>query len=76
MSDAPTTTQRRFIGESISRVDGRAKVTGQADYTADYNLAGQAWAFAVKSRRRGAWWRSIRTTTARRCRRRNGRAAA
>jgi xanthine dehydrogenase YagR molybdenum-binding subunit len=49
MSDAPTTTQRRFIGESISRVDGRAKVTGQADYTADYNLAGQAWAFAVKS---------------------------
>jgi xanthine dehydrogenase YagR molybdenum-binding subunit len=49
MSDAPTTTKRRFIGESISRVDGPAKVTGKADYTADYNLADQVWAYTVKS---------------------------
>ena len=49
MSDAPVTTKRTFVGASISRVDGRAKVTGKADYTADYDLPGQAWAFSVKS---------------------------
>jgi xanthine dehydrogenase YagR molybdenum-binding subunit len=44
-----TTAPEKYIGSSVSRVDGRLKVTGKADYTADYNFKGQAWAVAVKS---------------------------
>jgi xanthine dehydrogenase YagR molybdenum-binding subunit len=44
-----TSAPKKFVGADINRVDGRLKVTGQADYTADYNLPNQAWAFAVKS---------------------------
>ncbi|MDB6126366.1 MAG: aerobic-type carbon monoxide dehydrogenase, large subunit CoxL/CutL-like protein, partial [Verrucomicrobia bacterium] len=39
----------KLVGAAISRVDARRKVTGDADYTADYNFPGQAWACAVKS---------------------------
>ncbi len=49
MSDAPTTTPKKFVGAKVSRVDGVAKVTGKADYTADYHFPDQVWAFAVKS---------------------------
>jgi xanthine dehydrogenase YagR molybdenum-binding subunit len=49
MSDPTTVTPRKFVGAKVNRVDGVAKVTGKADYTADYNFANEAWAFAVKS---------------------------
>ena len=49
MSDPTTPTQPKFVGAKISRVDGRLKVTGKADYTADYHFPNQAWAFLVKS---------------------------
>ena len=39
----------KYIGSAVDRVDGRLKVTGKADYTADYNFPDQAWAYAVKS---------------------------
>jgi len=31
-----------YIGQPLSRVDGRAKVTGQAKYAAEYNVPGLA----------------------------------
>ena len=34
----PTTTE--YLGKPISRVDGPAKVTGEAKYAAEYNLPG------------------------------------
>jgi xanthine dehydrogenase YagR molybdenum-binding subunit len=40
---------QKLIGQSVSRVDGPAKVTGKADYTADYAFPNMVWAFAVKS---------------------------
>ena len=51
MSDvaASSVPAPKLIGSSISRVDGRLKVTGQADYTADYRFPHMAWACAVKS---------------------------
>src|ERR1700744_2690275 len=49
MSDPTIPTPPRFVGAKISRVDGRLKVTGKADYTADYNFPNQVWAFVVKS---------------------------
>ncbi|MDB6169849.1 MAG: aromatic aldehyde oxidoreductase molybdenum-binding subunit [Verrucomicrobia bacterium] len=50
MSDVATPHPApKLVGASISRVDARRKVTGQADYTADYHFARQAWAVAVKS---------------------------
>jgi xanthine dehydrogenase YagR molybdenum-binding subunit len=48
-TDATLIKPRKFVGAAISRVDGRLKVTGKADYTADYNFKDQVWAFAVKS---------------------------
>lgn len=48
-TDATAAVPRKFIGQSISRVDGRLKVTGKADYTADYKFNDQVWAFAIKS---------------------------
>ncbi|MEZ0296455.1 MAG: xanthine dehydrogenase family protein molybdopterin-binding subunit [Candidatus Methylacidiphilales bacterium] len=39
----------KFVGAKVSRVDGKLKVTGKADYSADYYLPNMAWAFAVKS---------------------------
>jgi xanthine dehydrogenase YagR molybdenum-binding subunit len=38
-----------LIGQSISRITGRAKVTGKADYTSDYSFPDMAWTFVVKS---------------------------
>jgi xanthine dehydrogenase YagR molybdenum-binding subunit len=49
MSDPTTPTSPKFVGAKISRVDGNLKVTGKADYTADYKFPNQAWAFVVKS---------------------------
>ncbi|MDB6092773.1 MAG: aromatic aldehyde oxidoreductase molybdenum-binding subunit [Verrucomicrobia bacterium] len=39
----------KLVGADVSRVDGHRKVTGTADYTADYNFPRQAWACAAKS---------------------------
>jgi xanthine dehydrogenase YagR molybdenum-binding subunit len=47
MSNAPFVPVR--IGEPINRIDGRLKVTGQADYAADYRFPGMAWGCVVKS---------------------------
>jgi xanthine dehydrogenase YagR molybdenum-binding subunit len=44
-----TIAPQKYIGSDIDRVDGRLKVTGQADYTADYHFPGQLWAAVVKS---------------------------
>ncbi|MBL8585699.1 MAG: hypothetical protein JNM23_03110, partial [Bradyrhizobiaceae bacterium] len=39
-----------YIGTPISRVDGRAKVTGAAKYAAEYNVPGLAHGSVVTSR--------------------------
>lgn len=39
----------RHLGRPISRIDGRAKVTGLAKYAAEYNVPGLAHGFVVSS---------------------------
>ncbi|GIJ50593.1 dehydrogenase [Virgisporangium aliadipatigenens] len=46
----PLTTARRVVGQPVSRVDGPAKVTGGAAFTADVDLPGMAFASLVPSR--------------------------
>jgi xanthine dehydrogenase YagR molybdenum-binding subunit len=41
--------QMSHLGKPISRVDGRAKVTGAAKYAAEYNMAGLAHGFVVSA---------------------------
>src|SRR5262245_60600229 len=38
-----------YIGQPISRVDGRAKVTGVAKYAAEYNVPNLAYGYVVSS---------------------------
>jgi xanthine dehydrogenase YagR molybdenum-binding subunit len=38
-----------YIGIPTSRVDGRAKVTGAAQYAAEFNAPGMAWGSVVAS---------------------------
>jgi xanthine dehydrogenase YagR molybdenum-binding subunit len=38
-----------YIGQPVSRVDGRAKVTGQARYAAEHNIPGMAYGVVVSS---------------------------
>src|SRR5262245_5078976 len=38
-----------YIGQPISRVDGRAKVTGAAKYAAEYNVPNLAYGYVVSS---------------------------
>ena len=38
-----------FIGQPISRVDGRQKVTGRATYAAEFDVAGLAHGIIVRS---------------------------
>ena len=38
-----------YIGEPISRVDGRAKVTGEAKYAGEHNVPNRAYGFVVSS---------------------------
>jgi xanthine dehydrogenase YagR molybdenum-binding subunit len=50
MSDVKTPPPvLKLVGAKVSRVDGSLKVTGKADYSADYSFPKMAWAFAVKS---------------------------
>ena len=40
-----------YIGQPMSRVDGRAKVTGQAKYAGEYNVPDlpMVWSFPARS---------------------------
>ncbi|HWF83366.1 MAG TPA: xanthine dehydrogenase family protein molybdopterin-binding subunit, partial [Vicinamibacterales bacterium] len=38
-----------YIGQPISRVDGRAKVTGEAEYAAEYHVPALAYGYVVAS---------------------------
>ncbi len=42
-------TRKKLVGAPVSRIDGRLKVTGTANYAADYELKNPAYAFIVKS---------------------------
>ena len=46
----PLSTARRVVGQPLSRVDGPAKVTGSATFTADVDLPDLAYASLVASR--------------------------
>src|SRR5882724_2781047 len=39
----------RYIGTPTSRVDGRAKVTGEAKYAGEFNVPGLAYGFVIES---------------------------
>lgn len=39
------------LGESITRIDARAKVTGEAPYPGDINMPGQLWMNVLFARR-------------------------
>ncbi len=43
------TTESRVVGMPVPRVDGRDKVTGEADYGADVDVPGTLWAKTVRS---------------------------
>ncbi len=43
------TTAPRVVGMPVPRVDGRDKVTGSANYGADFDLPGTLWAKTVRS---------------------------
>ena len=43
------TTAPRVVGMPEARVDGRHKVTGSANYGADFDLPGTLWAKTVRS---------------------------
>jgi xanthine dehydrogenase YagR molybdenum-binding subunit len=38
-----------YVGQPANRVDGRAKVTGQAKYAAEYNIPNLAYGFVISS---------------------------
>ena len=38
-----------YIGTAVSRVDGKAKVTGAAKYAGEFNVAGLAYGVVVTS---------------------------
>jgi xanthine dehydrogenase YagR molybdenum-binding subunit len=42
-------TATSYLGKATSRIDGRAKVTGDAKYAAEYNVPGLAHGFVVSS---------------------------
>ena len=53
------------LGESITRIDARAKVTGDAAYPGDINLPGQLWMKVLFARRPHARIKRIDTSKAR-----------
>lgn len=62
--DWPPATQCRLIGKEISRIDGRAKVSGSAIYTYDVNLPGMLFAKIVRCPYAHARIKSIDTSAA------------
>jgi xanthine dehydrogenase YagR molybdenum-binding subunit len=41
--------RKSYIGTAVSRIDGRAKVTGEAKYAAEFNVASLAYGYVVTS---------------------------
>src|ERR1700704_1375846 len=39
----------RYVGTPTSRVDGRAKVTGEAKYAGEFNVPGLAYGYVIES---------------------------
>jgi xanthine dehydrogenase YagR molybdenum-binding subunit len=62
----PVNAQLRVIGKRTPRLDGRAKVTGAARYTADIRLPGMLFARVVRSPHPHARIRSVDTSAAER----------
>ena len=60
----PVNSDLNFIGKSLPRWDGRAKVTGSARYTADVQLPGMLYACFVNSSLPHARVLSVDTTAA------------
>ena len=58
------TAQPGIIGESIPRIEGPAKVTGETLYTADVNLPGMLWGKILRSPHPHARIRSIDASAA------------
>ncbi|NIO06435.1 MAG: molybdopterin-dependent oxidoreductase [Deltaproteobacteria bacterium] len=56
----------RVVGQSVSRVEGRAKVTGEGQYPADVQLPDMLWAKVLRSPLPHARIRSIDASRARR----------
>ena len=52
------------LGESITRIDARAKVTGDAAYPGDINMPGQLWMKVLFARRPHARIKRIDTSKA------------
>jgi CO/xanthine dehydrogenase Mo-binding subunit len=65
MTAAPVRTQRSLLESDEYRVDGRAKVTGQAQFTGDFSRPGMLWAAFAVSTLPHATIRSIETSAAR-----------
>ena len=59
------TTQSRVIGTPVPRIDGRDKVTGTANYGADFEIEGTLWAKTLRSPFPHARIRGIDTSAAR-----------
>lgn len=49
MSVSEVDTGRRSIGKSLPKIDGRAKVTGNAKYVSDIRLPGMLWGRILRS---------------------------
>src|SRR6202035_5114202 len=45
----PVSVMQTYIGTPTSRVDGRAKVTGEAKYAGEFNVPNLAYGYAVES---------------------------
>ena len=58
------TTAPRVVGAPIPRIDGRDKVTGAANYGADFDIPGLLWAKTLRSPYPHARIRSIDTSAA------------
>ena len=43
------TTAPRVVGTPVPRIDGRDKVTGSANYGADFEIPGMLWAKTLRS---------------------------
>jgi isoquinoline 1-oxidoreductase len=66
--DVPLTARRDFtvMGESLTRIDAEARVTGRAIYSQDVRLDGMLFAAVLRRPSRGAELRSVDLTAAQR----------
>ncbi len=42
-------SEKKYFGKALNRVDGRAKVTGEAKYAAEFNVAGLLYGYVINS---------------------------